>query len=102
MRWKDFSEIVHCVVLKSSHQKPNEKRPKKKRYGIHALVLRPKIVIEDRKLSWIKGDVTKFEFDDELVDVNESNKRLIIIFLVMSLILLIISTVLTIQYCFMR
>ena len=84
----------------------SKKRSKKKPYGISALAIKPEIVIsepsEDKKLNWIVGDVTKFNFDDELVDIDESNKRLIIIFLVTGFILLIISTVLTIQYYFIR
>ena len=46
------------------------------------------------------GDVTKFDFNEELVDVDESNNRLIQFFLVTASFLLIATNILTIQYSF--
>ena len=48
--------------------------------------------------SWITGDISRFDFDDELVNENESHKRLIRMFFMIALILLIIANILTIQY----
>ena len=53
-----------------------------------------------KKLKWIMGDVTKFDFNEELVDVDESNNRLIQFFLVTASFLLIAANILTIQYSF--
>ena len=52
--------------------------------------------------NWITGDVSRFDFNDELVNENESHKRLISMFFMIASILLIIANILTIQYSSLR
>ena len=57
---------------------------------------------ETNSASWITGDISRFDFNDELVNKSESHKQLIRMFFVIALILLIIANVLTIQYSTLR
>ena len=52
--------------------------------------------------NWITGDVSRFDFNDELVNENESHKRLIRMFFMIALILLIIANILIIPYSSLR
>ena len=56
----------------------------------------------ETKANWITGDVTKFDFDEELVNEDESSKRLYRIFVTIAFLLLISATILTVQYSLLR
>ena len=47
-----------------------------------------------KEMDWIGGDVSKFNFDDELVSEDESNKRLAQMFLVAGVLLMAIVNIL--------
>ena len=80
------------------------RQKKKKHLGINVLPIKTGMETSEnttsKKLEWIMGDVTKFDFNEELVDVDESNNRLIQFFLVTASFLLIAANILTIQYSF--
>ena len=67
---------------------------------VNSLKITKKVEIEAAK--WITGDVSRFDFNNELVDENESHKRLICMFFIIALILLTIANILTIQYSTLR
>ena len=50
-----------------------------------------------KKMDWIAGDVSKFNFNEELVSEDESNKRLTQMFLVLGVLLMVIVNVLIYQ-----
>ena len=54
------------------------------------------------KTNWITGDITKFDFDEELVNEDESSKRLYKMFVTIAFLLLISATILTVQYSLLR
>ena len=54
--------------------------------------------VETMPAKWITGDVSKLDFDEGLVNEDESNKRLVRMFFIMAFVLLIIANILTIQY----
>ena len=56
----------------------------------------------ETKTNWITGDITKFDFDEELVNEDESSKRLYRIFVTIAFLLLISATILTVQYSLLR
>ena len=65
---------------------------------VNSLKITKKVEIEAAK--WITGDVSKLDFDEGLVNEDESNKRLVRMFFIMAFVLLIIANILTIQYSF--
>ena len=67
---------------------------------VNSLKITKKVEIEAAK--WITGDVSKLDFDEGLVNEDESNKRLIRMFFIMAFVLLIIAKILTIQYSLTR
>ena len=58
--------------------------------------------VETMPAKWITGDVSKLDFDEGLVNEDESNKRLVRMFFIMAFVLLIIANILTIQYSLTR
>ena len=58
--------------------------------------------VETMPAKWITGDVSKLDFDEGLVNEDESNKRLVRMFFIMAFVLLIIAKILTIQYSLTR
>ena len=50
-----------------------------------------------KKMDWIAGDVSKFNFNEELVSEDESNKRLTQMFLVLGVLFMVIVNVLIYQ-----
>ena len=53
---------------------------------------------DENDLNWLKGDVTRFDWNDDLISEDESNKRLIIIFFGISSVLMVVTNVLFFKY----
>ena len=100
-KYFEKSDIVReNIILPERHEKSlNCKSKQDKGMTLNNLkIMKNSAKFETNSASWITGDVSRFDFNDELVDEDESQKRLICMFFIIALILLTIANILAIQY----